>query len=61
MPDFDAHEQQRRRSACASAQSDQRLCYTPLVSTLGNPGIHNISKVQLVPVAELAGFNLTCT
>ena len=26
-PDFDACEHQRRRPACASAQSDQRLCY----------------------------------
>ena len=28
-PDFDACEQQRCRSDCASAQSDQRLCYSP--------------------------------
>ena len=26
-PDFVACEQQRGRSACASTQSDQRLCY----------------------------------
>ena len=27
-PDFVACEQQRRRPACASAQSDQRLCFS---------------------------------
>ena len=27
-PDFVAREQQMGRSACASAQSDQRLCYS---------------------------------
>ena len=27
-PDFVACEQQRRRPACASAQSDERLCYS---------------------------------
>ena len=27
-PDFVACEQQRRRSDCASAQSDQRFCYS---------------------------------
>ena len=28
-PVFGVCEQHRRRPACASAQSDQRLCYTP--------------------------------
>ena len=28
-PDFVACKQQKRRPACASAKSDQRLCYSP--------------------------------
>ena len=28
-PDFDASEQQRRKSACSSAQSIECLCYSP--------------------------------
>ena len=32
-----------------------------LVSTEDNPGIRNTSKVELAPVAELAGFSLACT
>ena len=31
-PDFVVYEQQRRISACASAQSDQHLCYTCMLS-----------------------------
>ena len=55
-------EQQRRRSACASAQSDRRLCCSlpryldsiiPLVS------ISEISSRKLASVAEQRGLSLT--
>ena len=50
-PDFGACEQQRRRPACASAQSNQDLCYSvPATCTC------KILIVQLVSVAEHAGF-----
>ena len=53
-------EQQRRRSTCASAQSDQRLCFSlfldskiPLLATA------EISSLLLVSVAEQASLSLT--
>ena len=56
-PVFAPCEQQRRRSACASAQSDQRLCcrldnIIPLVS------ISKISSLLLASVAVQTGLNL---
>ena len=48
-------EQQRHRSRCAFAKSDQCLCYSlPLLGTA------KISRLQLVSVAEQAGLSLTC-
>ena len=45
-------EQQRRRSACASAQSDQRLCCSlPRQNDISSLYIQNF-KIQLVSVAE---------
>ena len=37
-------EQQRRRSACASAQSDQRLCFRCLVSIIPLVSISEMSS-----------------
>ena len=52
-PVYTICEQQRRRSVCASTQSDQFLCYfTPTVS------ISNISRLLLVCIAELVGQGL---
>ena len=47
-PVYAIWEQQRRRSACASAQSDQRLCYSLLIPPLS---IAKISSLYLVSVA----------
>ena len=53
-PAFTICEQQSRRSACASAQSDQLLCFPcPLFS------ISEISSLYLASVAERAGLCLT--
>ena len=52
-------EQQRRRSACASAQSDQRLCFLCLDSIIPILAIAKISRLSLVSVAEQAGLSLT--
>ena len=48
-------EQQRRRSACASAHSDQRVCYSlpPLVS------ISEMSSLWLATEAEQTSLSLT--
>ena len=58
-PAFAICEQQRRRSACASAQSDQRLCFRCLDSIIPILAIFKISRLQLVSVAEQAGLSLT--
>ena len=50
-PVFAICEQQRRRSACASAQSDQRLCYRCLDSIIPPFSISEISRLYLVSVA----------
>ena len=49
---YDICEQQRRKSASAVAQSDQRPCCS-LVYTFA------ISRLWLVTVAEQAGLSLT--
>ena len=51
-------EQQRRRSACASAQSDQRLCCS-LLSIISLDSIAKISRLYLASVAAQAGLCLT--
>ena len=45
-------EQQRRRLACASAQSDQRLCFRCQDRMIPLVYISEISRLQLVSVAE---------
>ena len=58
-PVYSICEQQRRRSACASAQSDQRLCFRFLDSTVQLISISEISSRHLVSVAAQAGLCLT--
>ena len=57
-PVFATCEQQRRRSACTSAQSDQRLCCLLLDSIIPLLAIAKISRLQLVFVAEQASLSL---
>ena len=53
-------EQQRRRPACASAKSDQRLCYSLIeyYSIILKLAPSEISLFYLVSVAEKAGFGM---
>ena len=51
-------EQQRHRSACASAQSDQRLCFRYLDSVMSLVSVTKISNLMLASVAEQAGLSL---
>ena len=51
-------EQHRPRPACASAQSDQRLCYSLFESVIFKLAISEILVFQLVSVAEETGFSL---
>ena len=51
-------EQQRRRSACASAQSDQRFVVRCLDSLIPLLAIAEISRLQLASAAEQAGLSL---
>ena len=51
-------EQQRRRSACVSAPSDQRLCYSLLRQDTSSFYIQN-SSLQLVSIAVQPGLSLT--
>ena len=51
-------EQQRRRSACASAQSDQHLCFRCLDSIIPLVSISEISSLYLASVAAQAGLSL---
>ena len=51
-------EQQRRRSACASAQSDQCLCFRCLDSIISIDSIAEISRLYLASVAAQAGLCL---
>ena len=50
-------EQQRRRSACASARSDQRLCYS--LPRQYNTSSFYVRNFKLVSVAEETGLSLT--
>ena len=52
-------EQQRRRSACASAQSDQRFVVRYLDSILSLLATAEISRLWLASVAEQACLSLT--
>ena len=52
-------EQQRRRSACASAQSDQHLCFRCLDSIMSLVSVTKISSLMLAYVAEQASLSLT--
>ena len=55
---FAIGEQQRRRSDCAGAQSDQRLSCSLLDSIIHLVSISETSSLQLVSVAEQAGLSL---
>ena len=52
-------EQQRHRSACASAHSDQRLCFRCLDSVMSLVSVTKISSLMLASVAEQASLSLT--
>ena len=52
-------EQQRRRPACASAQTDQCFCYSILESNKSNLNAREISIFLLVSAAEETGLCLT--
>ena len=52
-------EQQRRRSACTSAQSDQRLCFSCLDSIIPLVSVSEISSLYLASMAAQAGLCLT--
>ena len=52
-------EQQRRRSACASAQSDQHLCCPGLDSIMSLVSVNKISSLMLASVAEQASLSPT--
>ena len=54
-------EQRRCRSACASAQSDQRLCFHCLDSVILLVSISEISSLYLTAVAAQAGLCLLCS
>ena len=52
-------EQQRRKPACASAQSDQRLCFRCLDGVMSLVSVIKISSLMLASVAEQASLSLT--
>ena len=58
-PDFVKCEQQVRRSACASIQSDQRIDFHHLESIIAKPATCIVSIFLLISVAEQAGLSLT--
>ena len=45
-------EQQRRRSTCAAAQSDQHICFRCLDSIIRLLAISEISRLKLASEAE---------
>ena len=52
-------EQQRHRSACASAQSDQRLCCSLPRKCNVSSSVTEISSLMLASVAEQANLSQT--
>ena len=58
-PVYDICEQQRRRSAYTSAQSDQRLCFRRLDSIIPLVSLSEISSLYLASVAAQACLCLT--
>ena len=52
-------EQQRCRSACASVQADQHLCFRCLDSVMSLVFVTKISSLMLVSVTEQASLSLT--
>ena len=53
------YEQQRRRSVCASSQSDQHLFVRCLDSVMSLVSVNKISSLLLASVAEQASLSLT--
>ena len=51
-------KQQRRRPACASAQTDQRLCHLLIGSIISNLATGKNSIFLLVSVAKKTGLSL---
>ena len=51
-------EQQRRRPACASAQSSQRLCFRLLENIISKLATSGFSIFYIVSVVEQAGLSL---
>ena len=60
-PVFGVCEQQGRRPACASAQSDQRRVIHLLESILSKLATGELSIFKLVSVAKQTGLSLTLT
>ena len=58
-PVYAIYKQQRHRSACASAQSDQHLCFHCQDSIIPLVSISKISSLYLASVAAQAGLSLT--
>ena len=58
-PVFATCEQQSRRSACASPQSDQHLCFRFLDSIIPLLAIPEISSFYLISVLKQASLSLT--
>ena len=54
-------KQQRHRSACAFAQSDQHLCFRYLDSVMSLVSVTKILSLLLDSVAEQASLSLTCS
>ena len=52
-------EQQRRRSACTFAQSDQHLCFRCSDSVTCIFALSKVSRFYLASVAAQAGLNVT--
>ena len=58
-PVFGVCEKHRRRPACASAQTDQRLCYSLFRSIICKLAAGEMPIFLLVSVAEETGLKLT--
>ena len=57
-PVFRVCEQQMRRPACVSTQSDQRICYLLMENIISRLTTSEISIYWLVSVAEETGLSL---